>query len=373
MNGFALLLATAVLGVDYGWQPASDGRLEYIIQIEPITLIALREGQEVVSQIDPFARDVRRFRIRVGTDVVPRVGVPVQTAAPAFSAAASAPPPGVTFGWQPVNEQQVELIVQLSPERLGGPAKRADHGRNSRRVEKRGSRASEVGRCQFAAAERTASWPAGDGWCSRDGRCPRQRSGRLWNSLRVSGGPRSNGVWHLGRWESASQPAVARRQSRTSTAKRISGSEHDEQSGGAGRLQATSRRRTTRAAVPTLRAAGRLLPPANRRARRGTIRRAIRPPYRRWRTRVRSRPRILTTRVPPPRPDPVRPPSSTLPTLGRRRRLRTRIGSRKTPRGRPLPDRIRRGPMRSRWRRAGRSLPRRGSLSRPPTPRVSRG
>lgn len=118
MNGFALLLATAVLGVDYGWQPASDGQLEYIIQIEPITLIALREGQEVVSQIDPLARDVRRFRIRVGTDVVPRVGMPAQAAPPAFSAAASAPPPGVTYGWQPVNEQQVELIVQLSPERL---------------------------------------------------------------------------------------------------------------------------------------------------------------------------------------------------------------------------------------------------------------
>ena len=118
MNGFALLLATAALGVDYGWQPASDGRLEYIIQIEPITLIALREGQEVVSQIDPLVRDVRRFRIRVGTEVVPRVGTPVQAAAPTFSAAASVPPPGVTYGWQPVNEQQVELIVQLSPERL---------------------------------------------------------------------------------------------------------------------------------------------------------------------------------------------------------------------------------------------------------------
>ncbi len=118
MNGFALLLATAILGVDYGWQPASDGRLEYIIQIEPITLIALREGQEVVSQIDPLARDVRRFRIRVGTEVVPRLGMPVQGTAPTFSAAAAEPPPGVTYGWQPVNEQQVELIVQLSPERL---------------------------------------------------------------------------------------------------------------------------------------------------------------------------------------------------------------------------------------------------------------
>ncbi len=117
MNGFALLLATALLGVDYGWQPASDGRLEYIIQLEPVTLIALREGQEVVSQIDPFVRDVRRFRIRVGTDVVPRLGTPAPETA-AAPPTASAPPPGVSYGWQPVNAQQVELFVQIAPDRL---------------------------------------------------------------------------------------------------------------------------------------------------------------------------------------------------------------------------------------------------------------
>jgi hypothetical protein len=118
MNGFALLLATALLGVDYGWQPASDGRLEYIVQLEPVTLIALREGQEVVSQIDPFVRGVRRFRIRVGTDVVPRLGTPQQQGAGASAAAASAPPPGVTYGWQPVDERQLEFLIQIAPERL---------------------------------------------------------------------------------------------------------------------------------------------------------------------------------------------------------------------------------------------------------------
>jgi len=118
MNGFALLLVTALLGVDYGWQPASDGRLEYIVQLEPVTLIALREGQEVVSQIDPFVRGVRRFRIRVGTDVVPRLGTPQQQAAGASAAASSAPPPGVTYGWQPLDEQQLEFLIQIAPERL---------------------------------------------------------------------------------------------------------------------------------------------------------------------------------------------------------------------------------------------------------------
>lgn len=125
MNGFALLLATALLGVDYGWQPANDGQLEYIVQLEPVALIALREGQEVVSQIDPFVRGVRRFRIRVGTDVVPRQGTPPpQEAAGASPAtAAAAPPPGVTYGWQPINEQQIEFLVQIAPERLAILAK----------------------------------------------------------------------------------------------------------------------------------------------------------------------------------------------------------------------------------------------------------
>ena len=72
MNGFSLLLVTLALGVDYGWQHTADGQLEYIIQIEPVTLVALSEGQEIESQVHPFVRPLRRFRIRVGTEAVPR-------------------------------------------------------------------------------------------------------------------------------------------------------------------------------------------------------------------------------------------------------------------------------------------------------------
>jgi hypothetical protein len=119
MNGFALVLITATLGVDYGWQPSSDGRLEYIIQVEPVTLIALREGQEVLSQIDPYVRNVRRFRIRVGSDLVPRIGSPPREAG--FGSTPTRPLPvqaGVTYGWQPVDAKSLEFIVQISPERL---------------------------------------------------------------------------------------------------------------------------------------------------------------------------------------------------------------------------------------------------------------
>jgi hypothetical protein len=119
MNGFALVLVTATLGVDYGWQPASDGRLEYIIQIEPVTLIALREGQELLSHVDPHVQDVRRFRIRVGSDLVPRVGTPLRNGNPGFPPDNALPPEaGISYGWQPIDAGQLEFIVQISPERL---------------------------------------------------------------------------------------------------------------------------------------------------------------------------------------------------------------------------------------------------------------
>ncbi len=75
MNGIAVLLALAAVGVDYGWQPGADGQLEYIIQIEPASLEALKSGRDITSEIHPDARGVRRFRIHYGTGSLPRVGV----------------------------------------------------------------------------------------------------------------------------------------------------------------------------------------------------------------------------------------------------------------------------------------------------------
>lgn len=74
MNGLAVLVSLAAIGVDYGWQPLADGQLEYIVQIEPGLLDELKDGEEIVSEILPEARNVRRFRIRVGTGNVPRTG-----------------------------------------------------------------------------------------------------------------------------------------------------------------------------------------------------------------------------------------------------------------------------------------------------------
>ena len=117
MSAIALLLATTVLGVDYGWQPAADGQLEYIVQIEPVTLIALRDGRDVISNIDPDMRNLRRFRLRVGTDVLPRSGSPPPPQVPRVTATELSQA-GVRYGWQPLDDGQMEFIVQLSPERL---------------------------------------------------------------------------------------------------------------------------------------------------------------------------------------------------------------------------------------------------------------
>ena len=78
MPSLVLMLAAASLGVDYGWQPAGDdGDLEYIIQIEPAALESLRSGRMpyLSSRIPPEVRGVRRFRIQIGTDELPREGV----------------------------------------------------------------------------------------------------------------------------------------------------------------------------------------------------------------------------------------------------------------------------------------------------------
>ena len=74
MSGVTILLAATAIGVDYGWQPTDNGDLEYIIQIEPSLLDALREGDELKNAIPQQVQGVTRFRIVVGTQTLPRVG-----------------------------------------------------------------------------------------------------------------------------------------------------------------------------------------------------------------------------------------------------------------------------------------------------------
>lgn len=83
MNGLLLLVAAAATGVDVGWQPLAGGGYEYIIQIEPQALAAMEQGRDLVSDLPPQLRDVRRYRITVGTGPVPRIGTPPEMTDPA--------------------------------------------------------------------------------------------------------------------------------------------------------------------------------------------------------------------------------------------------------------------------------------------------
>ena len=76
MNGAALLLVTATLGVDFGWKALPNDEVEYIIQIEPALLESLENGEPIASELLPEVRgNVRRFRVQIGNAPLPREAV----------------------------------------------------------------------------------------------------------------------------------------------------------------------------------------------------------------------------------------------------------------------------------------------------------
>jgi len=67
MCATAVCLATVLLGIDVGWEPLPEGGVEYRIQIEPELLENLDgSGVLVESDVPPYVRDIRAFRITVG-------------------------------------------------------------------------------------------------------------------------------------------------------------------------------------------------------------------------------------------------------------------------------------------------------------------
>jgi hypothetical protein len=114
MHALALLVATASLGIDYGWQPTDDGQLEYIIQIEPSLVKLLAQGQEIVSEIHPDAKNVRRFRIFVGKGDLPRIDLPEPEPA-------EEPEPGPPIPFRRGNARDVAR-TEFQPEMEPAPA-----------------------------------------------------------------------------------------------------------------------------------------------------------------------------------------------------------------------------------------------------------
>ncbi len=87
--------AVYMLGTDratHGWQPGSDGRLEYIIQLDDNAIEALEAGDEITSEIASEAGEVDRFVVRFGNAELPREPVMAASAADNKSPPPEEPP-----------------------------------------------------------------------------------------------------------------------------------------------------------------------------------------------------------------------------------------------------------------------------------------
>ena len=87
MNALLISIAVATLGIDYGWQRLPEGGMQYIIQLNPQALEALRAGQPIESDIPAGAGEVRSYRIIVGRGALPHDLPPPHLAIPETTAA----------------------------------------------------------------------------------------------------------------------------------------------------------------------------------------------------------------------------------------------------------------------------------------------
>jgi hypothetical protein len=90
-------IAAVLLGIDAGWQPLPDGGMLYMIQIEPHLLETLASGEPIQSDVPSFVKNVRAYRIMVGTAELPRELPAEQIESPAAAATTGDQPPTDPF------------------------------------------------------------------------------------------------------------------------------------------------------------------------------------------------------------------------------------------------------------------------------------
>ena len=67
MNPLLICVAAATFGFQVGWERLPEGGMEYIIQLDPAAIDALRDGQTLHSAIPADAGEIRAYRIVMGT------------------------------------------------------------------------------------------------------------------------------------------------------------------------------------------------------------------------------------------------------------------------------------------------------------------
>jgi len=91
------------LGVSFGFQPDTEGKQAYYVQLDPRVLSTLAAGDEIYAPIDPSAGRLSRFIVSSGNKQLPQVAAP-----PAAAAPPTAPPAFGTVGRTTIDPLPVE-------------------------------------------------------------------------------------------------------------------------------------------------------------------------------------------------------------------------------------------------------------------------
>jgi len=116
-----LLIAAMGIGVDVGWRPTPDGRIEYIIQVTPEELQDLDLGDviaasDVPSNLPPIAS----YRIVVGRSVLPRELPDQPPENASLGATGKKPPSPLRADNQGYDAQPAVAVFPTEPEQLPG-------------------------------------------------------------------------------------------------------------------------------------------------------------------------------------------------------------------------------------------------------------
>ena len=140
MNGFALALALTCLGVGHQVQQSEDGKIEYVILVEPESLKTLAANDHISSDVAPNEGPFDRLVLRIGTSAPRRTAEHlaeykrlIVSGGRYASSDLARPAPGsvdtiiwpaknkpelnytVTYGWQPDDVGELVYYMQLPP------------------------------------------------------------------------------------------------------------------------------------------------------------------------------------------------------------------------------------------------------------------
>ena len=114
MNPLLVCVAAATLGFQVGWERLPDGGMEYVIELDPAAINALRDGQTLRSYIPAAAGEIRAYRIAMGAGRPKRETPPAKPAPPPVKLAPVEPPSVKPASVEPSRPAQSSLPLTLT-------------------------------------------------------------------------------------------------------------------------------------------------------------------------------------------------------------------------------------------------------------------